>query len=216
MHRTKFLIASAAILSCSSVESFSPSFGMRPLQQQAFVFPTTTTELYGKKKKNKFNKKNAGGKGRGGAAAVAVLEKPTEASVEVVEEQPVAVPVAPAVEAPQAEGEFEDPAVKMIANELFQRKLLAQKLEYDAKGDESEPEETVASIEESPAVVVVVDYEKEEIEKNAKKPETVNRRSGPLDADEEAKLAAKYAAIDDVGERAFEILLDLGFFDREE
>jgi len=304
MHPTKFLIAFAAILLCSSVEGFTPSFGMKPLQQQAAVFPTSTTELYGKKKKNKFNKENGGGKGRGGVAAVAVLEKPpVEASVEVAEEAPVAIPaaapVAPAavveeVEVPEVE--LEDPAVKMVAaieeppavveeeeppqadiavvvvdyekegkakalfqkmllakkvsragiaesneekkakelfqrtllavqfennanevgesegekkaSELFQRTLLAQKFGHDAK---KELEETMKANELFQRSLLAKQFEND-----AKGPETVNRRSGPLDAAEEAKLSAKYAAIDDIGERAFEILLDLGFFDRKD
>ena len=41
-------------------------------------------------------------------------------------------------------------------------------------------------------------------------PEHIQARSQPKSSTEEAQIAAKYASISDVGERAFQILVDLG------
>ena len=189
--QTKLLVAitTAAILS-PSVEGFSPSLGLS--SQVRTVAPSTEMWAKKKKKKNKKKKKQGG--------SVAVLEPPPPAPAIVVEEEasPVAIeePVAAveveaAAEAPLAEGELEDPALKMIANEMFQRKLLAQQFSYEANKPEAEPEpEPVAEVAE---------------QEQKQEPEPV-----------EEDLAVKYAAIDDVGERAYQMLSDLGMFDRKD
>lgn len=48
------------------------------------------------------------------------------------------------------------------------------------------------------------------IPEDSSKPDTVLSRHQPRPPEEEARLAAKYAAIEDLGERAFAILVDLG------
>ena len=173
-----FLVFLIAFL-VSSIEGFSPSVGLGP-QVRTFAPPT---ELWGKKKKKKNKNKK---KGRaGGNAAVAVLEPPA-AVVEEEEAAPVVVVKEPVV------ADLDDPAATMIANEMFQRELLAQKLAYDAKISEAPEVEEVEPIAEPVAVAGEPEPEPE--------PEPVD-------------LAAKYAAIDDVGERAYEMLKDLGMFD---
>lgn len=170
-----FLVFLIAFL-VSSIEGFSPSVGLGP--QVRTIAPPT--ELWGKKKKKKNKNKK---KGRaGGDATVAVLEPP--AAVAEEEAAPVVVVKEPVV------ADLEDPAATMIANEMFHRELLAQKLAYDSKISEAPEVEEVEPIAEPVAVAVEPEPEPE-----------------PVD------LAAKYAAIDDVGERAYVMLKDLGMFD---
>ena len=225
--RTTLLVAASAALLSTSVEGFS-SIGFRhQVRSVAPVTTTSTTELWAKKKKKKNKKKK-----KLDGAATAVLEPPA-AAVEEVEEAPIAVetPVAVVEEEPEAttEGEFEDPAIKMMANEMFQRRLLAQKLAYDAVVAESPAESEVeaepeveADPEPEPVAEATEPEPKPELEPVAEaaepEPEPVAEvvEPEPEPEPEPVDLADKYAAIDDVGERAYQILKDLGMFDRED
>ena len=203
---TTLLIAASAVLLSSSVEGFSPVF--RP-QVRSGAQVASPTELWAKKKKKKNKKKK-----KTDGAGTAVLERPpavvAEAEVEaeaippaIFEDPPIVIEES---EATVVEGELEDPAVKMIANEMFQRQLLEQRFAYEAMTT-SEPE---AEPEPEPEPVAEASEPEPEPE-----PEPVAEVVEPEPEPQPEDLAAKYAAIDDVGERAYQILKDLGMFDRD-
>jgi hypothetical protein len=115
------------------------------------------------------------------------------------------------------EPEVEEPVVD--SDEIFQRKLLAQKLEYDAKVVEEEAQAKEAAPVEEPEDVATEPEQavtEPEEEPQAKVEEQFNQTKQPLKPDDESRVATKYAAIADVGERAFSILQDLGLFKRND
>jgi hypothetical protein len=130
---------------------------------------------------------------------------------------PVPMPVVPQAK----EVAFKDSEAEIITpfNEQVMEMVTAQENEAtdalesepepeEPKSDESEADEAEPEEPETEEPDVPTDEsEEEESEENVS--ETPSRQQ-PKPHDEEAKLAAKYAAIEDLGERAFAILRDLG------
>ena len=134
-------------------------------------------------------------------------------------------PKEPVAEVPVVgDGDLLDPAVKMMEDEKFHRKLLEAQLLYSAEEDgavaqakQAEEEAAAAAAKaEADAKAAAEAAKQAAIEAEEKRIRELDQRMQPLQPNDEERLASKYAGISDVGERAFTILQDLRFFDRGE
>ena len=92
-----------------------------------------------------------------------------------------------------------------------------ENVSLDAKAAQEEEVEPIAEPQSTEKEEIATEAEEEEVPIKETEPEPLSKeeriitaRRQPKPAKEEAALAAKYAAIEDVGERAYIILVDLG------
>jgi len=171
---SQLLIASAALLSSSSVDGFSPSIGLQ--RSQLTACPVSNTELAAKKKKGKKKKKKGGN--------TAVMEKPKEPVAEV-----------PVV----GDGDLLDPAVKMMEDEKFHRKLLEAQLLYSAEEDSA----AAAAKAEAEAAAAAAKAEADaKAAAEAKKAEEAAAAAAKAEAEAAAKAEAEAKAAAEAAAKA--------------